>query len=71
MADEMRLGEFADELARYRPGVVRCSSEVAGLRISGVFPLDDTDRILASLTDVLPVRVRMRTRYWAAIEPAR
>lgn len=70
VADEMRLQDFADELARYRPGWVRCSPEVAGLRLSGVFPLDDTDRILAALPSVVPVQVRLRTRYWVALEAA-
>lgn len=70
VADEMRLQDFADELARYRPGWIRCSPEVAGLRLSGVFPLDDTDRILAALPSVIPVQVRLRTRYWVALEAA-
>lgn len=70
VADQMRLQDFADELARYRPGWIRCSPEVAGLRLSGVFPLDDTDRILSALPSVLPVQVRLRTRYWAVLEAA-
>lgn len=68
VADQMRLQDFADELARYRPGWIRCSPEVAGLRLSGVFPLDDTDRILSALPSVLPVQVRLRTRYWVVLE---
>jgi transmembrane sensor len=43
---------------------------VASLRFSGVFPLGDTDRILAMLPSVLPVQVRLRTRYWTTVEPA-
>lgn len=34
-ADDMRLGHFIAELSRYRPGLLRCASEVAELRISG------------------------------------
>ena len=70
IADDMRLGDFLDELGRYRPGIVRCEPAVAGLRLSGVFPLGDTDRILAMLPSVLPVQVRLRTRYWATVEAA-
>ena len=70
IADDMRLGDFLDELGRYRPGIVRCDPAVAGLRFSGVFPLNDTDRILAMLPNVLPVQVRLRTRFWATVEPA-
>jgi len=44
-ADDMELGAFIAELARYRPGVLRCAPEVAGLRISGAFQLADTDYV--------------------------
>ena len=70
VADDMRLGDFVAELGRYRPGIVRCAPEVADLRFSGVFPLQDTDRILATLPNVLPVQVKLRTRYWATVEAA-
>ncbi len=70
VAIDMPLGEFVAELARYRPGVVRCDPEVANLRISGVFPLQDTDSILAALPNVLPVHVKLRTRYWVVVEAA-
>jgi len=69
-ADRMPLSVFVAELARYRPGMLRCDSAVADLRISGSFPLTDTDRILQSLVDTLPVRVAMVTRYWVQVVPA-
>ncbi|WP_454728010.1 MULTISPECIES: FecR domain-containing protein [Cupriavidus] len=68
VADDIRLGDFLADLARYRPGIVRCEPAVAGLRVSGVFPLDDTERILSTLPRVLPVQVRTRTRYWVTVE---
>jgi len=70
VAEDMPLADFLAELGRYRPGLVRCDPAVAGLRLSGVFPVDDTGRILASLPQVLPVRVRRRTRYWITVEAA-
>ncbi|MEN4922651.1 FecR domain-containing protein [Achromobacter spanius] len=70
VADEQPLGDFLAELDRYRPGVLRVDPQIAGLRLSGVFPLADTDRILATLPSVLPVRVQWRTRYWATVVPA-
>lgn len=70
IADDMRLDDFMAELGRYRPGIVRCDPVVAGLRFSGVFPLHDTDRILSTLPDVLPVQVTLRTRYWVTVEAA-
>lgn len=70
VAADMPLGEFLDELARYRPGVLRCAPEVASLRLSGVYPLHDTDRVLAALPSVLPVQVRVRP-WWVTVEAAR
>ncbi|QEK92673.1 DUF4880 domain-containing protein [Achromobacter insolitus] len=70
VADEQRLGDFLAELGRYRPGVLRVDPQVADLRLSGVFPLADTDHILATLPSVLPVRVQWRTRFWATVGPA-
>lgn len=57
VADDMMLGDFVTALGRYRDGVLSCDPAVAGLRISGVFPLRDTDRALAALTETLPVRI--------------
>lgn len=67
LADNIPLADFVADLSRYRPGILRCDPAVAGLRISGVFPLQDTDRILAILPQVLPVHVVKRTGYWATI----
>lgn len=70
VADEQRLSDFLAELNRYRPGVLRVDPQIASMRLSGVFPLADTDRILATLPSVLPVRVQWRTRFWATVVPA-
>ncbi|MCE0915627.1 FecR domain-containing protein [Pseudomonas sp. NMI760_13] len=66
---DWRLDDVVRELARYRPGYLGCAGEVAGLRLSGAFNLDDTDVALASLEDALPVRARRVTRYWVRLEP--
>jgi len=67
---EWRLGDFVAELRRYRSGVVRCDERVADLRLSGAFPIDDTDTLLENLAASLPVKVRYLTRYWVSIEAA-
>lgn len=69
-AQDMRLDDFLTELQRYRPGVLQCVPGVAGLRVSGVFQLHDTDRILELLTQTLPVRTQAHTRYWVTLTPA-
>ncbi|MFK5736001.1 FecR family protein [Pseudomonas urmiensis] len=68
VASQMRLADFLDELGRYRHGQLGCSEQVADLRISGSYPLDDSERILQMLEVALPVRVRRFTRYWVTVE---
>ena len=64
---QMPLGEFIAELSRYRPGLLRCAEEVAGLKVFGTYQLADTDQILALIAQTLPVRVDYRTRYWVNV----
>ena len=68
LADAMLLCDFLHELSRYRHGWLGCDDAVAGLRISGVFPLDDAQAVLLSLPESLPVDIRLRTRYWVQVE---
>ncbi|WP_265920979.1 FecR domain-containing protein [Cupriavidus nantongensis] len=64
---DMRLDRFLAQLARYRHGRLGCSGDAAGLRVSGIFPLDDTDRVLDALPHLLPVSVERWTRYWVSV----
>lgn len=64
----MRLGDFLDEVGRYRHGYLTCSADIADLRLSGVFRLENTDRLLAILPQTLPVQLRYRTRWWVTLE---
>lgn len=66
-ANNMRLDALLAEVSRYRPGVVRCDPAVAGLRVSGVFRLNDTDAVLAIVAKTLRLRVVTRTRYWVTL----
>jgi transmembrane sensor len=68
VAAHMRLGDFLDELGRYRRGQLHCARNVADLLISGTYPLDDSERILDLLEISLPVKVRRFTRYWVSVE---
>lgn len=70
VARQWTLGQLCAELARYRPGVLRCDPEVAGLAISGVFPLDQPEQAITALQRSLPVRALYRTRYWVTLVPA-
>lgn len=61
------LGEVIATLGRYRSGVLRCDPAVAGLRLSGTFPLKNTDAILNVIAQTLPVKIQSVTRYWVNI----
>jgi transmembrane sensor len=69
VASGMRLDDFLAELARHRPGVLRCDPDVAHLRVSGTYPLADTDRVLALLVTTLPVTLETHTRWWVRVKP--
>lgn len=58
IADNMPLIDFLAELARYRSTPLIADPSLRELRISGTYPLTNTDRALAALVDSLPVRVR-------------
>lgn len=63
------LADVLAELARYRLGLLTCSPAIAGLRVSGAFPLDDTDEAIAALAGSFPVRAEYFSRYWVRILP--
>ena len=70
VAEQMRLGSFLDELARYRAGIIRYDQRVADMLVSGVFPLPDTDRILQSLLQALPLHIHSFSRYLITVHAA-
>lgn len=70
LADGMPLSDFLRQLGRYRHGLLGCDDAVAGLRISGVFPLQDTEAVLLSLPNSLPVEIHFRTRFWVRVQAA-
>lgn len=71
VADDMPLVEFLAELARYRPGSLGCHESIAQLKVTGTYPLHDTDKVIAMLSDSLQLQVRSLTRYWVRLMPGR
>lgn len=67
IANNKPLGELLGELDRYRHGWLRCDPDVAALRISGTFNLDNPAQALRAVASALPVRVEERTRYWVTV----
>ncbi|TDN44981.1 FecR domain-containing protein [Azoarcus indigens] len=68
VARDMRLADWVAEIGRYRPGVLRCDPAVAELRVSGAFPLQDTEASLDLLLKTRPLAARRITRYWISLE---
>ncbi|PYB69325.1 peptide ABC transporter substrate-binding protein [Pseudomonas sp. LB-090624] len=64
----MRLFDFLAQVSRYRHGYLGCSDEIANLRLSGVFRLEDPEQLIQLLPQTLPVRLRQRTRWWVRVE---
>jgi transmembrane sensor len=62
------LREVIDSLRRYRRGILHLSSDVADMRLSGLYPLDDSDRTLQLLERSLPIRVTWHNPYWVSID---
>ncbi|MCA1323449.1 FecR domain-containing protein [Herbaspirillum sp. alder98] len=70
VVNDWRLGEVIAELARYRNGHMQCDPAVADIRVSGAFPVTDTDRALAVLVRSFPLRVTFLTRWWVRVGAA-
>lgn len=68
-ARDRPLGEIVEQLRRYRRGILRVDPQIAGLRLSGLYPLDDSDRTLQLLERSLPIRVHYHSPYWVSVEP--
>lgn len=69
LANDVPLGEFIQELSRYRRGHIACAPEVAGLRLVGSFPALDTDVALDMIARSLPVVIRRRSPWWVTVAP--
>lgn len=68
--DDEPLDAVIDAIRPYRHGFIRISPEAARLRVLGAFPLDDTDRLLESLVQTLPIRIDFYSRWLVVIDVA-
>lgn len=57
VARNQTLATVVDAIRPYRSGIVRLDAKVAGLRVTGRFPLDDARQTLEALEQSLPIRV--------------
>lgn len=69
-ARDRPLGEIIDALRPYRTGVLQLDESISAWRVSGLFPLDDSDLALASLGQTLPIRIIRLSALWVRVTPA-
>ncbi|MBH2033933.1 MAG: fec operon regulator FecR [Pseudomonadales bacterium] len=67
IAIDRPLGELLADLSRYRTGVLRCDPRIADLKVSGAFPIDNTDLALAALESGFSLHVSRYSRYWVTV----
>ena len=68
--NDQPLSDVLQTLASYRHGLVRFDPQaLRGLRVSGVFRLDDTAAALAALADNLPIQVEYFTNLLVVVKP--
>ncbi|NRH29947.1 FecR family protein [Pseudomonas sp. MS19] len=70
LADNLRLSDLLDTLGEYRSGFLSVDPSIANLRISGSFPLFNTDLALAALPPSLPVQIEQHSKWWVKVVPA-
>jgi len=71
VVDNARLEDLVHELGRYRRGHLGVAPEVADLRITGSFPLHNTDLALSALLPTLPVQIEQHTQWWVTVAKAK
>ncbi|MDU9390559.1 DUF4880 domain-containing protein [Pseudomonas sp. zfem002] len=64
------LSEVIEALRPYRHGILRLDPAIAGLRVSGLYRLDQSDVVLEALSRTLPIRVNRHSAYWVTLVPA-
>ncbi|SNS89009.1 FecR domain-containing protein [Pseudomonas segetis] len=70
VVENQRLADLVATLAQYRSGYLSVDPQVADLRISGSFPLNNSDLALATLLPSLPVRLEQHSKWWVRVVPA-
>lgn len=73
MVQNQPLAEVLDELNRYHPGRIQYDrDQIAGIKVSAVLPLDDTNKALQLLHRSFPqLRIRTLTRYLVIVDAPR
>lgn len=70
VADRMPLAELLEIFGRYRAGLLRVGGRAAAFEISGVFRLEDIERALLQVADILPLRIQRYGDYLTVLSAA-
>lgn len=68
-ANNARLGDVLDALSQHRRGWLHYDTQIADLRVNGIFYLNDTDKALTSLSNTLPITIEKHTGWWTQVKP--
>ena len=66
-ANDIPLAEFVAQLRRYRSGYIRLQTELAHIRVAGVYPAFDSDAALDLLAKALPIQIHYLTPWFVSI----
>ncbi|QLF94977.1 FecR family protein [Pseudomonas sp. ABC1] len=69
VARDIPLREVIEQLRPFHNGYLGVADEVAGLRVFGSFPLNDSRTALAMLVDALPLRLHQPLPWWSSLQP--
>lgn len=64
----MKLTDLLAELARYKTGLLDWDKSLDELRVSGSFHVNDVDKTLGFLAQMLPLAIRHVTPYWVHVK---
>lgn len=67
IAIDRPLAVLLSDLSRYRAGVLRCDPAIGNMKVSGVFPIDNTDLALAALESGFSLRVTRYSHFWVQV----
>jgi len=65
--ENVPLSQVIAELARYTPAHIDVDAQIADLRVTGTFPLHQTNVALAALTSSLPIIEQRSTQWWISL----
>jgi transmembrane sensor len=67
LAEDMLLGELIETLASYQYGHIGVAPEIAGLRVSGRYPVADFPKALGMLERDFPLHISRPLPWWISI----